>query len=147
MAQTGAKTYTIAGRCSVAAAVTSEKVTLTNEESGGCIKASLKMIFDKLFPAINVMSSTQKFIYPDKFFFEKLEITKANKEVKIDGKSKDPWRVLSGDNFVLTDVSLSLGFTAGVPVQGIKEWAIKATGKFDLPHSVDVIEVTIFQYI
>ena len=126
---TGTKTYTIQGRCSLDGKFAVENAVLENKKAGNCENPSLKMVFDKIFPSIDVMKTTQQLINPDSFFFEKLEINRGTKEVTVEAKAKDSWRLLSGDNFVLGGASLTLGFKAGEPVDGIKSWKIKAEGE------------------
>ncbi|XP_065055347.1 uncharacterized protein LOC135683868 [Rhopilema esculentum] len=137
---TGTKTYTIQGRCSLDGKFAVENAVLENKKVGNCENPSLKMVFDKIFPSIDVMKTTQQLINPDSFFFEKLEINRGTKEVTVEAKAKDSWRLLSGDNFVLGGASLTLGFKAGEPVDGINSWKIKAEGTVGVSaHSLKMV--------
>ena len=125
----GSKTYDIAGSCSIDAKFASDKATLTAKDAGGCTKPSVKMIFDALFPSVDVLASTDNFINPESFEFESLEIVSATKEVTIEAKAKDTWAFVER-KILLGDAALTLGFTAGQPLTSIKNWKIKAVGMY-----------------
>ena len=85
------------------------------------------MIFDALFPTVDVLASTDNFINHESFEFESLEIVKATSEVTIEAKAKDTWAFVER-KILLGDAKLTLGFTAGQPLTSIKNWRIKAVG-------------------
>ena len=125
----GNKVYTIAGSCSVEATFSGEKADLKTKAEGGCTKPSLKAIFEKLFPAVKVSETTEKFIIPEKFDFEELTIDIATKEVKVKGAARDTWGIAER-RLLLGDAKLTLGFTAGKAITGIKDWEIHVVGMF-----------------
>ena len=125
----GSKVYTIAGSCSLQGTFSSEKAILKAKSESGCTKPSLKVIFTKLFPAVQVAQTTENFILPDKFDFEELEIATGTKEVKIKSSARDSWGIAER-KLLLGDAKLTLEFTAGKEVKGMKDWKIYVVGKF-----------------
>lgn len=123
----GTKTYTINGFCSVEAKFSSEKAELKTKVESGCEKPSLKVIFQALFPSVNVQQSTEKFILPEKFNFDELEIAVATKDVKVMSSAKDGWGI-ADRKLLLGGAKLTLEFTAGVAITGMKDWKIYAVG-------------------
>ena len=125
----GSKVYTIAGSCSLDATFSAGKAVLKTKVEGDCTKPSFKVIFEKLFPAIQVSMTTEKFITLDKFDFEELTIATASKKVEVKGTARDSWRIAE-KNLVLANAKLTLGFTAGKEITGIKDWEIHVEGMF-----------------
>ena len=125
----GNKVYTIAGSCSVDATFNEEKAELKTKAEGECTKPSLKAIFEKLFPAVKVSETTENFIIPEKFDFEELTIDIATKEVEVKGAARDSWGIAER-RLLLGDAKLTLGFTAGKAITGIKDWEIHVVGMF-----------------
>ena len=99
------------------------------KSEGKCIKPSLKVIMTKLFPAVKVVETTENFILPDKFDFEELEIVIGTKEVTVKSSAKDSWGIAER-KLLLGDAKLTLAFTAGKEVKGMKDWKIHVVGKF-----------------
>ena len=124
----GSKVYTIAGSCSLQGTFSPEKAILKAKSESGCTKPSLKVIFTKLFPAVQVAQTTENFILPDKFDFEELEIASATKEVKIKSAAKDAWGIAER-RLLLGDAKMTLEFTAGKEVRGMKDWKIHIVGR------------------
>ena len=120
--------YTIAGSCSLQATFNTDKAVLKVKSEGGCTKPSLNIIFTKLFPSVMVAETTENFILPDKFNFEELEIATATKEVKVKATAKDAWGIAER-RLLLGDAQLTLGFTAGKEVKGMKDWELHVVGR------------------
>ena len=106
----------------------SEKATLKTESESGCTKPSLKVIFTKLFPEVQIAETTENFIPPDKFDFDELEIAIDTKEVKVKSTVKDVWGIVDR-KILFSDAKLTLQFTAGKEVTGMKDWKIHVVGK------------------
>ena len=136
----GSKVYTIAGSCSLDATFSGEKAELKTKADGKCTKPSLKVIFEKLFPAVKVSETTENFIIPEKFDFEELTIDIATKEVKVKGAARDSWGIAER-RLLLENAKLTLGFTAGKAITGIKDWEIHVEGMFFMP-SLDMSKNT-----
>eukprot|EP00794_Sanderia_malayensis_P016803 gene16803-18499_t len=124
----GTKSYEIAGNCNLKGTFTSDMATLEVQESGGCTKPSLAVIFEKIFPTINLEEATEKFILPDQFEMKKLQVDKSSKEVTIDAVAKDTLGFV--ERLILVqDATLTLGFTAGEEsVVGMENWMVKIEG-------------------
>ena len=124
----GDRVYTIAGSCSLQGTFSGGKAVLKVKAEGECTKPSLKVIFTKLFPSIKVAETTENFILPDKFDFDELEIVTATKEVIIKAAAKDSWGI-SERRLLLGDAKLTLGFTAGKQITGMKDWKVHVVGR------------------
>ena len=124
----GSKVYTIAGSCSLQGTFSSEKAVLKVKFEGDCTKPSLKVILTKLFPSVEVVETTENFIIPEKFNFEELEIVIATKEVKAKASAKDIWGI-GERRLLLGNAKLTLGFTAGMVVRGMKDWKLHVVGR------------------
>lgn len=124
--------YTIAGSCSVEGTFTADKAVLKTKEEAACTKPSLQIIFNKLFPSVKVHDSTENFILPEMFNFEELDLDIATKEVKVKGSIKDSAWPIAERRLLLGDAKLTLEFTAGKPVTGMKDWKIHAVGSLNI---------------
>ena len=127
LSQSGTKTFTMAGSCNLKGTFTADKAVL-DVESGSCEKPSLAVIFQKLFPDIDLFEATGKVILPDQFELNKLEIAKSDKEVSIDATAKETLNFVER-KMLIKDGKLNLGFTAGAHAVGIKLWKIKIEGR------------------
>ena len=124
----GSKVYDIAGSCSLQGTFSSEKAILKTKSEDGCTNPSLKVIFTKLFPEVQIADTTENFILPDNFDFDELEIAIGTKEVKVKSTVKDVWGIVDR-KILLSDAKLTLEFTAGNEVTGMKDWKLHAVGK------------------
>ena len=124
---TGKKVYTIVGFCNVEVNVDSEGAKLTVKEADGCIVPSLNIVFSKLFPSVNIHTSTEQFILPDSFSVEEIFINK-QKFATIKAKAKATWRIADGE-ILINNGELELGFHADKQVSGFKDWSLNAKGK------------------
>ena len=127
--QTGAdRVYTIAGSCSLQGTFSGGKAVLKVQSEDDCTNPSLTVIFTKLFPSIEVAETTQNFIIPDKFDFDELEIVTATKKVTVKAAAKDTWAIAER-RLLLGDAKLTLGFTAGTQITGMKDWKVHVVGR------------------
>lgn len=75
---TGSPVYEIAGNCNLKGTITPDNAELAVEKTDSCTKPSLKVIFEKLFPIINLQEATQGFILSDQYVLDKLDVVCKN---------------------------------------------------------------------
>ncbi len=121
----------MAGICNLKGTFTSETAKLEVVESGGCTKPSLTMIFQRLFPDINLNEATEGFIISDQFELDELEVEKSSLEVTVQATAKDTLDYAQR-KILVNDGKLTLGFSAGAnTLVGIEFWRIKVEGEIN----------------